>query len=68
MHCTLHRPYYVMVRPSVQPGRSGNFRVELKTRSFTAKATMAGYYNMICRRALMFKRFVVLRGTVHMSA
>ena len=53
-----------MVRPSVQPGQSGNFRVELKTRSFTAKATMAGYYNVICRRALMFKRLVVLRGTV----
>ena len=64
----LYRSYCVMVRPSVQPGQSGNFRVELKTRSFTAKATMAGYYNVICRRALMFKRLVVLRGTVHMSA
>jgi len=45
------RSYCVMVRPSVQQGQSGNFRVELKT-----------------RRALMFKRLVVLRGTVHMSA
>ena len=68
MHCTLHRSYYVMVRPSVQPGRSGNFRVELKTRFLTAKATMAWYYNVISRRELRFKRLVVLRGTVHMSA
>ena len=68
MHCTLHRTYYVMVRPSVQPGRSGNFQVELKTRFLTEKAIMAWYYNVISRRELRFKRLVVLRGTAHMSA